>query len=140
MAGKDLEAARRGWGDVGETYRNANRASADHAMMKLWDLGWKPAPAGVKGETNPEIAEADVMKLAELEHSRWMAERMMSGWRPGDKRDNRLRVHPNLVAWEKLSEADRAKDADQVRGALTLARAMHKSGFVKRGAPPMPGV
>jgi hypothetical protein len=134
---RELEAMRRDWGEIGETYRNASRASADHAAMKLWDAGWQPAGEGVKGEAAPEMTEAEVERLAELEHTRWVAERMLSGWRPGDKRDNRLRVHPNLVAWSELSAEDRAKDADQVRAAMTLGRAMHKRGFVKRGAKPM---
>ena len=118
MAPKELEAARRSWTDVAETYRNANRATADHAMMKLWDLGWQTAPPGVKGETALEASDADVMKVAEMEHARWMAERMMSGWRPGAKRDNKLRIHPNLMPWDQLSDADKAKDADQVRAAI----------------------
>jgi voltage-gated potassium channel Kch len=132
MPAKELEAARRSWSDVAETYRNANRAVADHAMMKLWDLGWQAAPAGVKGETAPEVSNAEIMKVAEMEHARWMAERLMSGWRPGAKRDNKLRVHPNLVPWDQLTDADKAKDADQVRAAIQLARAMHKNGFVRR--------
>ena len=129
---RDLEAMRRNWNEVGETYRNANRASADHAMMKLWDAGWAPAPAGVKGETVTEMSDSDALKLAEMEHNRWMAERMMSGWRPGAKRDNKLRVHPNLVPWDQLSKDDKEKDVDQVRAAVTLAKAMHKGGFVRR--------
>jgi hypothetical protein len=84
----------------------------------------------------PEMSDAEVMRLAEMEHTRWMAERLLSGWRPGDKRDNRLRVHPNIVPWDRLDAEDKAKDADQVRNAMTLARAMHKNGFKRRGAKP----
>lgn len=136
-AGRELEAVRRGWGDVGETYRTASRAVADHAMVKMWDAGWMPAGEGEKGEMAPEISDAEIMRLAEMEHTRWMAERLLSGWRPGDKRDNRLRVHPNIVPWEQLDAENKAKDADQVRNAMTLARAMHKNGFKRRGAKPM---
>lgn len=134
--GRELEAVRRGWGDVGETYRTASRAVADHAIVKLWDAGWMPAAAGEKGEM-PEMSEAEVMRLAELEHTRWMAERLLSGWRPGEKRDNRLRVHDNIVPWSALTEDSKAKDADQVRNSMLLARAMHKDGFKRRGAKPM---
>ncbi len=136
-AGRELEAVRRNWGDVGETYRTASRAVADHAMVKMWDAGWTPAAEGEKGEMAPEMSDAEVMRLAELEHTRWMAERLLSGWRPGEKRDNRLRVHPNIVPWDSLSDDDKAKDADQVRNSMTLTRAMHKHGFKRRGARPM---
>jgi RyR domain/TrkA-N domain len=136
MAGRDLEAMRRGWDDVPETYRIASRGAADHAMIKLWDAGWKPATNGAKGEM-PEMNEAELAKLAEMEHTRWMAERMLSGWRPGDKRDNRLRVHDKLAPWSEMNADDRAKDIDQVRNAMHLARAMHKRGFVRREVRPM---
>jgi hypothetical protein len=128
---------RRSWDDVSETYRAASRGVADHAMIKMWDSGWKPAPEGMKGETAPEMSEAEMRKLAELEHTRWMAERMLSGWRPGEKRDNRLRVHDKLAPWSAMTEEDKAKDMDQVRNAVNLARAMHRRGFVRREAGPL---
>jgi hypothetical protein len=137
MAGRELEAMRKGWEDVSETYRAASRGVADHAMIKMWDAGWKPAPDDMKGEPAPEVSEAEMMKLAEMEHTRWMAERMLSGWRPGEKRDNRLRVHDKLAPWSAMNAEDRAKDLDQVRNALTLARAMNKRGFVRRDVGPM---
>jgi Trk K+ transport system NAD-binding subunit len=137
MGGRELEAMRRSWDDVSETYRHASRGVADHAMIKLWDAGWAPAPEGVKGEMQPEMSEAETARLAELEHTRWMAERLMSGWRPGDKRDNRLRVHDKIAPWSEMTADDKAKDMDQVRNAVTLARAMHRRGFVRRNAAPM---
>lgn len=137
MAGRELEAMRRGWDDVSETYRHASRGVADHAMIKLWDAGWAPAPEGMQGEMAPEMSDAEMMRLAELEHTRWMAERLLSGWRPGDKRNNALRVHDKLAPWSAMTQDDKEKDLDQVRNAFTLARAMHKRGFVKRGARPM---
>jgi hypothetical protein len=134
---RELEAVRRGWGDIGETYRTASRAVADHAMVKMWDAGWMPAEEGEKGEMAPAMDDAEMMRLAEMEHTRWMAERLLSGWRPGEKRDNRLRVHPDIKRWDELSSENKAKDVDQVRNSMMLARAMHKNGFKRRGAKPM---
>lgn len=126
-----LEALRRSFGDVAETYRAANRATADHALVKLWDMGFIAAPDKHAGEAMA-MPEGMGVKLAQTEHLRWSAERLMSGWRPGEKRDNDRRVHPNLVPWDALSEGDKAKDEDQVHAAMTLARAMTNRTFRKR--------
>ncbi len=133
VALRELEAVRRSWSDVGETYRNANRASADHAVLKLWDAGWIPADRDGEAEAAaPVIAEEQIAKLARREHDRWTAERLLAGWRPGEKRNNRLMIHPNITAWDNLTPAEQDKDADQVRAAVTLARALHTQGFKRR--------
>jgi hypothetical protein len=128
---RELEAMTRGWEGVPETYRAANRAAADSALVKLWDMGWKPA-LGAKGTLEPPIDEAMLARMAELEHARWTAERLLAGWRPGATRDNRLMVHPNLVAWNDLTEELKSRDAAQVRAAALIARATNKKGFVQR--------
>jgi hypothetical protein len=136
MSMRELQAAMRDWSDVLETYRAANRAVADSAMVKLWDAGWRPAVKGEKGDTTPTIPAETMEKMAQREHDRWMAERLMSGWRPtapGEARNNDLMAHDKLVPWEALSENDRNNDVVQVRAAMDVARLVHKEGFVSRG-------
>jgi hypothetical protein len=132
---KELQAAMRDWSDVLETYRAANRASADSAMVKVWDAGWRPAPEGERGDTSPTVPAELMETMARREHDRWIAERLMSGWRPagpGEARNNDLMVHDKLVPWEALSEADKNNDVVQVRAAMDVARLLHKGGFVAR--------
>ena len=131
---KDLQAAMRGWHEVLETYRSANRGAADSALVKLWDAGWKPAPPRVRGETAPAVPEPLLKQLAETEHSRWMAERLIAGWRPAPQggRDNNLMLHDNLVPWQALSEELRARDEVQVLAAIDVARMLFPNGFVRR--------
>jgi hypothetical protein len=133
---RELQAATRDWADVLETYRAANRAVADSAMIKLWDAGWAPAKKGERGgETAPSIPDDVVEQMARCEHDRWIAERLVSGWRPtvsGEKRDNDLMIHDKIVPWDALSEADKNNDVVQVRAAIDVARATHKDGFVRR--------
>lgn len=129
MSMKELQGMTKDWGSVLETYRAANRAVADSAMVKLWDAGWRPAAKGEKGETAPSVAPELLPKMAEREHDRWVAERLMSGWRPSQARNNDLMMHDKLVAWAALSPEDRAKDETQVRAAIDIARAMRPNGF-----------
>jgi len=123
------------WSDVLETYRAANRAVADAAMVKVWDIGFRAAAKGEKGETTISVPQELMEKMARREHDRWMAERLMSGWRPtaaGEARNNDLMAHDKIVGWDQLSEADRNNDVVQVRAAMDVARLMHKDGFVPR--------
>lgn len=89
------------WHDLPETYVAANRAAADHVAIKRWD-------AQTSGLTDDTLVEA----LAEAEHNRWSADRLLAGWSPaGDaSRDNARRLHPDLRAWPNLGEEAREKD------------------------------
>lgn len=134
MSMKELQSAMKDWADVLETYRAANRAVADSAMTKIWDAGWRPAKRGERGETAPTIPAELVERMARREHDRWVAERLLSGWRPtgeGEKRNNELMIHDKIVPWDALSEADKQNDVVQVRAAIDVARATHKEGFVR---------
>jgi len=133
---RELQAAMKDWSDVLETYRAANRAVADAAMVKVWDAGFRPAAKGEKCETAIAVPPDLIDKMAQREHDRWMAERLMSGWRPtapGEARNNDLMIHDKIVGWDQLNENDRNNDVVQVRAAMDVARMMHKEGFVPRG-------
>lgn len=130
---KELQAASKGWADVFETYRAANRAVADAALVKVWDAGWRAAAAkGEKGDTAPTIDSALLHEMARCEHDRWMAERLLSGWRPGETRNNDLMMHDKLAPWSAMNADDKAKDEVQVRAAIDIARVLHPRGFVRR--------
>jgi|CXWL01.1.fsa_nt_gi hypothetical protein len=131
MSMRELQAAMRDWSDVLETYRAANRAVADSAMTKVWDAGWTPVERGEKGNTSPTIPAEILERMAEREHDRWMAERLMSGWRPAEQRNNDLMAHDKLAPWSALTEEDRARDRVQVRAAIDIARVTHPSGFAQ---------
>lgn len=135
MSMRELHAAMKDWSDVLESFRAANRAVADSAMVKVWDAGFRPAikANGEKGDTAIAAPQDLMEKMARTEHDRWMAERLMSGWRPtreGEPRNNDLMSHDKIVPWERLNENDRNNDVVQVRASMDVARLMHKEGFV----------
>ena len=135
MSMRELQSAMRDWENVMETYRAANRAVADAALVKVWDAGWRAAAKGEKGETAPTIPSDMLQKMAQREHDRWMAERLLAGWRPTaaeEKRNNELMAHDKLTPWDRLSDSDRNNDVVQVRAAIDIARVTHPQGFVAR--------
>jgi hypothetical protein len=106
------------WDKLPENAREANRAAADHAPILF-------AAAGLRVGAGEALAldDAAVERLARIEHRRWMAERILRGWRHAPARDNARQLHPSLVAYDDLPEAEREKDRRQVRGlAKLLAR------------------
>lgn len=76
--------------------------------------------------------------MARREHDRWVAERLLNGWRPGPERDNIQRVHPNLVHWDKLDDELRKRDEDQVRAVMDVAAMLHPDGFMPMQPTPQP--
>ncbi|NIN65134.1 MAG: hypothetical protein GTO63_10630 [Anaerolineae bacterium] len=53
-----------------------------------------------------------------------MENKLQTGWRPGSKRNDEVKMNPALVPWEELPEEQKDKDRDLVRGIPDiLARA-----------------
>lgn len=94
--------AQREWAQLPETFRLATRARADHVLYKMRRLGWHASLFATP--TPPVVALPRLERLAELEHERWSRERRLDGWTYAAKRDDGLKHHPALVAYERLDE------------------------------------
>ncbi len=93
------------WEDLPESLRQANRAQADHIPIKQRALA-------------VSRSEPMLEALAEAEHRRWMAEKILAGWRYAEQRDNIRKLHPSLRPYSQLSEAEKQKDRDTVQAVL----------------------
>jgi hypothetical protein len=106
------EEADKPWTELPERFKESSRASADHIPVKL-------AAAGLRLVPSPgppiELTPAEIETMSEIEHHRWMVERLAAGWTHGAKRDAVARRHPDLVAWDILKEDVREKDRIVVR-------------------------
>ncbi|MCC7139281.1 MAG: NAD-binding protein [Planctomycetes bacterium] len=103
------------WQQLRPDLKASSRAQALHIPWKLARLGLEAAP---QSDPRPEatIADADVRTLAELEHARWNAERLLGGWRHTQgKRNDDKRLNPSLVPWNQLTDDVQAYDFDAVR-------------------------
>jgi hypothetical protein len=61
--------------------------------------------------------------MARLEHERWMAWRVLTGWQWGSPRNNAAKLHPDIVPYEQLAETTKEKDRIIVRAIPELLRA-----------------
>jgi hypothetical protein len=112
--------AEKPWEQLDETYRQANRAAADHLPFKLLALGWKMCPLSEPGaQSLPTFDDSQKELLAKMEHARWCAERWLSGWTTG-LRNNELKQHPLLVSWDDLPLAERRIDNDMINIILQV--------------------
>lgn len=126
------EAAEKPWAELPMGYRDDNRAVADHIdhMLRAVGLGRRP----VSGQP-VAISPAQLESMAAMAHARWMAGKLLDGWRFAEKRDNARRLHPSLIPYEALVEAEKDKDRDQIRAIPHILAILGEELFAR--ATPM---
>jgi hypothetical protein len=99
------------WAQLPEAYKDANRHVADHVDVKLRAVG---LPAGK--DPGRDFTKDELDLLSRMEHARWLADRMLAGWRyaPGPKNE-RHKTNPNMIPWDQLDDVNREKDRQSVR-------------------------
>ncbi len=63
-------------------------------------------------------------RLAENTHDLWALERMEQGWKFGEERDDALKLHPCLISYEELPEAEKVFDRKTALGTLKAIMAL----------------
>jgi ppGpp synthetase/RelA/SpoT-type nucleotidyltranferase len=106
--------AMRDWGELDEDIKASNRAQACHISAKLREIGCRTVSI-TAGQTPFAFAPEEVERLAEMEHGRYCAERLLEGWRWDETRDEDRKRNPYLVAWADLPKEIRELDRQTVR-------------------------
>jgi hypothetical protein len=80
---------------------------------------------GIRKSDNPKVFPLDAIlkdidRLAQLEHARWNAERLLAGWRYGATKDIKKKLNPCIVKWDDLSEEIRKYDYDPIKNIPVL--------------------
>ncbi len=120
----DDESRPAAWEALSEDLKASNLDQVDAIGPKLAAIGCEARPAH-----RPDVVEftdAEVERLAVMEHERWCAQRRTAGWTWGPRRDRAGRRSPDLVNWEDLSEAARERDRIFVR---RLPEVLAAAGF-----------
>ena len=87
---------------------------------------YTPEPVALDDVVLPDALAGLTETIARNTHEVWSQKRMEEGWRYGASRDDARKLHPNLVPYEQLSEAD--KDYDRAT-ALNAIRLLVKLGY-----------
>ena len=103
------------FGDQPVSLQKSSYAQMSHMLTKVDALGYKVVPVE---ECNPDdritaFSDEETERLAELEHERWMEERIADGWTAGE-RDHGAKTTPYLVPYSELDDSVKQYDRDVV--------------------------
>lgn len=126
------------WNRLKETYRVSSRALAKRVERFLAETDPEKKPCGYKAVYDPAyFAGSDpieirdfggiVEHLAKREHEFWWNERLADGWKHGTTRNDKKKLHPNLIDWEELDDGTKDYDRELVRRIpVVLAKADYR--------------
>lgn len=103
------------WDDLDPNLKESNRKQADHTFEKLRAIGFGMRKVEGKKIKVLSFTKSEIEQLAEMEHGRWNAERLVDGWKPGPEKDIIKKINPNLVAWTMLPDDVKEWDRNAVR-------------------------
>jgi hypothetical protein len=109
------------WEHLVPALQQSNLAQADDIPSKLDAVGRRLRQNG----SDLKLTTEEISLLAELEHGRWNVERLLAGWRQGERESARL-VTPFLKPWAELTEEEKAYDREAVE---TMAPALRAAGW-----------
>lgn len=107
--------------------------NAQYAEKYHTEPDWNALPGFLKasnissadyGEVIAKLSEwVPCEEFAELEHIRWCRFHFLNYWKygvpaDGRRKDEVRRIHRDLVAYDRLDEEERAKDAEMIRASL----------------------
>ncbi len=104
------------WDQLEEVFREANRDQAEWIHRTLQDAGFRVRlQAAGRPEPPLVLSPEEVERMSRVEHQRWSAEKLISGWTFGAIKDSAAKTHPDLVPWSELPDPEREKDRQFVR-------------------------
>jgi len=118
------------WAELPEYLKESNRQLADHIAAKLREVGKKAYPVTDRAIRLATFTDKEVEIMAEMEHGRWNAERLLDGWTLGP-RDPLKKISPYLLAWADMP--DHIKEYDRVF-VRSIPEVLRKIGLEVRSA------
>jgi hypothetical protein len=114
------------WQMLPESLRESNRDQAADIGRKLKEVGLDLVLTSSWGPAQFTFTPEEMDLLSREEHDRWMRKLLADGWTMGPEKNVESRIHPLLVPWEELSQAEKDKDANAVRALPAL---LARSGY-----------
>ena len=103
------------WDALLDNLKESNRQQADHIVEKLRQIGCTIHQVEGRDVSLIKLTDSEVEVMAEMEHGRWIVERLLDGWTFGEKRDVLKKTSPYLVPWSALPDDVKEWDRESVR-------------------------
>jgi hypothetical protein len=110
---RDLSMAE--WDKLPDYLKESNRRQAAHIFDKLHRIGCTVHKVNNRDIVLMKFTEDEIEVMAEMEHARWNDERLLDGWKWGERRDVAKKTSPYLVPWSELSDNVKELDRRTVR-------------------------
>ena len=114
------------WDKLREDFKESNLQQATDILKKLQYIGCKVRKARNIPVSLMIFTNSEIEIMAEMEHERWMAQRIAQGWKPGASRDSDKKTSPYLIPWSDLP--DDIKELDR-RPVLKIPEFLANAGF-----------
>jgi hypothetical protein len=111
--------------ELPEDEKEQNRGNVRDISNKLASIGYAVVPAR-GNETPSEFQSDEIGRLAEMEHERWMQEKLNTGWKYAKTTDKGKKLHHLLVPWHEVPHEDQEKDYVLVRD---IPKILAKAGY-----------
>lgn len=105
------------WDSLTQDLKYSNMDQALDIPRKLRSIGCH-IEAGEGGLTH--FNEDELLKMAIMEHERWMNEKISNGWVLGKEKNVECRISPYLVPWEELEQDIKERDVEAVEGIIDI--------------------
>jgi hypothetical protein len=114
------------WEQLREDLKESNRQQAGQIAEKLKAIGCNMVPVPGRELVRFEFTPEELEFLSQMEHRRWLDEKLKGGWQYGPVKDPVKKTHPCLVSWGELPEEEKEKDRQAVRA---IPRLLAEAGF-----------
>ncbi len=104
----------RQWKDLDESLKDSNRQQVSCAVFNLGKAGFEVKQVGGSKAGSFKFLPVEIELLAELEHGRWNAERLLNGWRYGPVKDVTKKINPSIIPWAELTNKVKQYDRDAI--------------------------
>jgi hypothetical protein len=113
------------WKKLRPNLKDSNRQQADHIFEKLRQIGCDVHEVTDRPVAEMTFTDREIEIMAEMEHARWIAERLLDGWTYGPTKDIPNKLSPYLVPWSELTESTKKLDRSTVREIPTYLSALN---------------
>jgi ryanodine receptor 2 len=81
---------------------------------------YKPNPIDTSSVDIPANLQDLVEQLAKHVHASWAKKRIEDGWQWGQERDDKKKLHPDLVPYDELPEEEKQYDRQTAKETLKV--------------------
>ncbi|MBN1483304.1 MAG: ATPase [Chloroflexia bacterium] len=113
------------YSELSEEGKEDNRNAVRDIPNKLARIGYVMLPAR-SNEPPFEFPGPHLEQLAQLEHQRWVRDKLQAGWEYAPVTDKQKKQHACIVPWKDLPEEEREKDRMLVKA---IPRILARAGY-----------